>query len=47
MVLSSSLKYAVVIGGSQMVVTGGPSLSCVSARWVGKNVGWGVLTMES
>ena len=23
------------------MVAGGPSPSCVSARWVGKNVGWG------
>jgi hypothetical protein len=24
-----------------------PSLSCVSARWVGENVGWGALTVVS
>jgi len=29
------------VGGSQMMVAGGPSPSCVSARWVEMNMGWG------
>ena len=35
------------IGLVKWCCPGGPSLSCVSVRWVGKTVGWGVLTVES
>jgi len=34
-------ECAVVVGGSQTMVTGGPSPSCVSVRWVETNMGWG------
>jgi len=39
--LSLLLKCVVVVGVSQTMVTGGLSLSCVSARWVRMDGGWG------